>query len=791
MRSAVNSHSLRLAMNFLEPPVISPPPLVRVQVLGPISITDGSDSTVAPLLTQPRRVAVLAYLILARPRGLHSRDTLVAMLWPEADQAGGRHALRNVLHAIRQAVGGEVLTVAGDGMVGVNFDRVLCDAIELERDLSEGRVENAIARYQGELLQGFHVNDAPEFERWLDAQRRRVTELVLGAAWSLADSKRLAGEVDGALQAARRAAAIAPDDEISLRRFLSFLDDAGDRFGAVRAYEEFAARLRLEYGAEPSAETQDLVRELRERTVGKAKAERPQLSALHPPSPQTGEVHYERAATEKVTAQTPRHRPRRLLWGGIIAAFVVLIIFAAQSFKPTPIADPPSKLLVLPMENETGDSSLAYVGSGLADGIARRLEGIGGITVRSGARSDWPPATRHDFRELGRQFGSVILLRTSLHRAGDSLEVRASVLDLASSRERQITASRFTTRGLRDMESELAASVAGAVFRVPLPVVPREANRPIDPESYRLMLAGFHEQATKSKPEASKELFLAAIRADPLNARAWSGLSSALLSDGIVGENLDAVEAAAGRALALDSLQGAALANIGLARAFRYRNLADGLDWVRRAIKSEPSNPKSFFVLGVLYRHAWMWDEAVDAFRIARQLDPLSAVSINREAAAELCARRPERALPLFRRQSTMSETDTSALTGLSRSYAALGRYDEAIAELRKSAIIVQDSALITLLKSARGKSGYLAAKHAEGRRRLAAVKRRRDATLRLMQADFAAGEDEAGFAELETLIRERSVALYRLPCMPDLDEVRNSPRYAAALKRIGPLPLR
>src|SRR5262245_12921902 len=39
---------------------------------------------------QPKRLALLAYLAIARPRGAHRRDALVAIFWPELDQHGAR-----------------------------------------------------------------------------------------------------------------------------------------------------------------------------------------------------------------------------------------------------------------------------------------------------------------------------------------------------------------------------------------------------------------------------------------------------------------------------------------------------------------------------------------------------------------------------------------------------------------------------------------------------------------------------------------------------------------------------
>jgi DNA-binding SARP family transcriptional activator len=241
-----------------------PPPPFRLQVLGPVRVLSTGGEPTESLLTAPRPLAVLVYLALARPRGLHSRDTLIALLWPETDEAGGRQALRNALHAIRQTLGDGSIIAAGGGLIGLNRETIACDAVELEAQGGAGSFEGPGQLLDGEPMQGFHVSAAPGFERWLDGERRRLADLLVARAWSRAVILRERGDFEGAILAARRAAAIEPDDELSLRRLLDVLLAAGDRASAVREYEGFARRLMDDFDAEPSAETQAMVHLLRE-----------------------------------------------------------------------------------------------------------------------------------------------------------------------------------------------------------------------------------------------------------------------------------------------------------------------------------------------------------------------------------------------------------------------------------------------------------------------------------------------------------------------------------------------
>lgn len=147
--------------------------MLRLSLLGPVTIRRASDPPTVSRLAQPRPLALLCYLALATPRGLHSRDSLIALLWPERDQHSGRQALRNALHAIRQALGSELVVTAGDGLVGLDASKLSCDVWALER----GVLQRSDAHVAGESFTGFHVSNAHAFGVWLDAMRARIARL--------------------------------------------------------------------------------------------------------------------------------------------------------------------------------------------------------------------------------------------------------------------------------------------------------------------------------------------------------------------------------------------------------------------------------------------------------------------------------------------------------------------------------------------------------------------------------------------------------------------------------------
>ncbi len=247
---------------------------IAFQTFGPVSLTDAEGREVHALLAQPRRLALLAYLAVAAPRGLHRRDAILTLFWPELDQQHARTALRQALRVIRGSLGA-VITSRGDDEIGLDFERFQCDADAFDRAIGSGRWDEALELYRGELLEGFFISGAPEFERWLDAERARLRAAAVAGARALVERATAVGDVAAAAQWAERGLRLAPLDEALMQRLISILDRLGDRAGAVQAYEDFARRLAQELEVRPSAETQALLAAVREREMVAAPIELP------------------------------------------------------------------------------------------------------------------------------------------------------------------------------------------------------------------------------------------------------------------------------------------------------------------------------------------------------------------------------------------------------------------------------------------------------------------------------------------------------------------------------------
>jgi DNA-binding SARP family transcriptional activator len=113
-------------------------------------------------------LALLAILALAGPKGA-SRDRLLGVLWPEAEEERARQSLSQLIYSLKRDLGVDVAASAA---------RLRLDEKQISSDVADFRVAvaaknwtEAAALYVGPFLDGFYLADAPEFERWTESER--------------------------------------------------------------------------------------------------------------------------------------------------------------------------------------------------------------------------------------------------------------------------------------------------------------------------------------------------------------------------------------------------------------------------------------------------------------------------------------------------------------------------------------------------------------------------------------------------------------------------------------------
>jgi DNA-binding SARP family transcriptional activator len=266
--------------------------LLRIRLLGPPEASlEGW-----PLQFELKKaLALLCYL--AAEGGRHPRRELAKLLWPESEERRARADLRAVLHKLRKNVGEDS---AHDGVArffviesgrlglepwGIDLDLEAFEAAFSlassetslggrsaaggRRDLI-GRLQGNLELYRGEFMEGFSLEDAPEFELWLEAERARWRRVFGELCETLSHLEGEEGLIEEAIATARLWARHAPSEEAAQRRLMELLSSAGESERALLAYEGFRNTLGRALGSEPSSQMQELAARLREEVEERA-----------------------------------------------------------------------------------------------------------------------------------------------------------------------------------------------------------------------------------------------------------------------------------------------------------------------------------------------------------------------------------------------------------------------------------------------------------------------------------------------------------------------------------------
>jgi Tol biopolymer transport system component/DNA-binding SARP family transcriptional activator len=231
--------------------------------------------------SQPRRLALLALVACSGDHGM-TRDRLLGMLWPESDEERARKGLNQALYALRQEMGdGEVFLGTTD--LRLNPELVTSDLATFTSAIKAGQLERATAVYIGPFLDGFHLSEAPEFERWLEEERAGLARDYATALERLA---RLAADRGECLESVEWWRKLAAQDPLNARVAIGLMEAlvaAGDRTAALQHARVYEVLIEQELEAPPDREVVALAQRIRDEW----RPEDATIRAAEPLSPPT------------------------------------------------------------------------------------------------------------------------------------------------------------------------------------------------------------------------------------------------------------------------------------------------------------------------------------------------------------------------------------------------------------------------------------------------------------------------------------------------------------------------
>src|SRR3989442_4189424 len=257
---------------------------LKIALLGPPEVSHRDHRLTFP---DSKGLALLAYL--AVEGGVHERQKLTRLLWPESDMAHGRTALRITLLHLRRVLEEDASpereahlrithgTLGLDLALGIALDlhafettwklvRVLPapEAVQGEvRRTLIARLQHAAALYRGGFLQDFTLCDTLDFDNWVGMQQGYWYQRIEQVFDWLSQLQSAEGALEQAIETVERWRCFDPlNEDISLR-LMQLQFATGNRIGALKTYETCVEVLMTELSAKPSPKLVALAEVLR------------------------------------------------------------------------------------------------------------------------------------------------------------------------------------------------------------------------------------------------------------------------------------------------------------------------------------------------------------------------------------------------------------------------------------------------------------------------------------------------------------------------------------------------
>lgn len=515
------------------------------------------------------------------------------------------------------------------------------------------------------------------------------------------------------------------------------------------------------------------------------------------------EENQEPADVAPADAQGDREQswmPRARRWfalAGVIALGLLAMAYLARRDRVGGAARPAIKsLAVLPLRNLSGDPAQEYLADGMTEALIGRLAGIHDLRVISHTSVMRFKNPQLSVPEIARTLGVDAIVEGSVMRDGDRIRITSQLIRGATDEHFW---SETYDRELRDalaLESEVAQSIAE---KVKVTVTGQEhqrltAARSVAPEVYESYLKGrfrLHGGNNKASIEESLGYFEDAIKRDPTFAPAYVGLASAFEALGTnfigepPGEMREKVVSAAQKALELDP--DLVDAHVLLADVKqRQWHWAEAEVEYRRALELNPNDADAHAGFASWLLCQGRIDEALAWARRGRELDPL-AVSGTEIGWILFFARRYDEAARELRSVLAVQPEDASALWYLGFVLTANNQPADAIPVLEHAASVSNRSpGVIGVLIRAYAHAG----RRNDALRLLTELKRRRKEGYlpagAFVNAYLGLGEKEQTFAALEQAYKEQSNILQFVKVHPFFDPLRDDPRFADLVRRVG-----
>src|SRR5580692_643764 len=235
--------------------------------------------------------------------------------------------------------------------------------------------------------------------------------------------------------------------------------------------------------------------------------------------------------------------PKRRLWlmrrvTVALALVLSLLIFFAWLFRSRGRAPAGIRsLAVLPLESLSGDASQNYFADGMTDELITDLAQISALRVISRTSVMAYKGARKPLPQIARELNVDAMVEGTVLRSGDQVRITAQLIEASTDKHLWSQSYEGELRDTLALQSRVASAIAD---KIRINLTPREQAalknvEVVNPEAYESYLKGryFWNKRTADGLKVALAYFKQATEEDPKYAKAYSGLADtyALLGD--------------------------------------------------------------------------------------------------------------------------------------------------------------------------------------------------------------------------------------------------------------------
>jgi TolB-like protein/DNA-binding winged helix-turn-helix (wHTH) protein/Tfp pilus assembly protein PilF len=275
------------------------------------------------------------------------------------------------------------------------------------------------------------------------------------------------------------------------------------------------------------------------KAADEAPVHRPEFAPAQLASPQPRATETGDRAPFVDNAATSERRLAPLAWK--VFAFVLLAVIAAFAAWKIHSRNRPTSaihsLAVLPLESLSNDASQDYFADGMTDELISDLGQISALRVISRTSVMGYKHARKPLPQIARELNVDAIVEGTVLRSGDQVRITAQLIDAAADKHLWSQSYEGELKDTLALQNQVARAIADQI-RInlnPQEQAALKTAKVVNPEAYESYLKGryFWNKRTPDSLKVALAYFNQAIDEDPTYAQAYSGLADtyALLGD--------------------------------------------------------------------------------------------------------------------------------------------------------------------------------------------------------------------------------------------------------------------